>query len=106
MDDTRRVIRQALADVKVVDPHCHLRPYKPAADTLADIVLYHHIWIELVSSGMNRFELTRAGLPHEMVDPEMPPIERVRLALPYLPNIQNTVSGMFLRWILQDLYGL
>ena len=106
MDDTRHTIRQALADVKVVDPHCHLRPHKPAADTLADIVLYHHVWIELVSSGMDQFEVTRAGLPHEMIEPDMPPLERVRRALRYLPNIQNTVSGLFLRWILQDLYGL
>ncbi|MEA3401373.1 MAG: hypothetical protein U9R79_09065 [Armatimonadota bacterium] len=99
-------IREKLADVKVVDPHCHVRPNSPAADTLADIVLYHHVWIELVSSGMGQYEVTRAGLPHELAAPEMDPAERVRRAIPYLRNIANTTVGTYLRWLLCDLYGL
>lgn len=105
MNDHRAMIRQALDSVTVIDPHCHVRPAKPAADTIADIVLYHHVWTELVSSGMGRFVATRSGLPHECADPGMPAIERVRAALPYLPNIRNTTLGLFLSWILRDLYG-
>jgi glucuronate isomerase len=99
-------VREALDSVRVVDPHCHLRAGKPTADNLADLVLYHHVWIELVSAGMSPLEVTRAGLPHEVRDPEMAPLERVRRALPFLPRIQTTTLGLFLRWLLNDLYGI
>ena len=99
-------IQEALREVRAFDPHCHLRAARPAADDLADIVLYHHVWIELVSAGMDRFAATKAGLPHELQDPGMAPLERVRQCLPYLPRIRNTTVGLCLRWILQDLYGL
>ncbi len=105
MNDTQRVLAKALQEVKTVDPHCHLRVHKPSADTLADILLYHHLWIELVSSGMGQQEVSRAGLPQELADPRIPPLERVRRSLPYLPNIASTTVGLFLKWILQDLYG-
>ena len=84
-------LRQALRDVKTVDPHCHLNPREPGASHLADLLLYHHVWIELVSSGMDQYEVTRAGLPQELSDPEIPARESVRRALPYLPNIQATM---------------
>ena len=106
MDTTRETIRESLERVKVVDPHCHLRPHKPSADNLADIVLYHHVWVELVSSGMGQYEVTRVGLPHELAEPQMPPRERVRRCLPYLDNIRSTTSGLLLRWLLTDLYGV
>ncbi len=106
ISETRKILHQALENVRVIDPHCHLRPARPSADSLADIVLYHHVWIELVSSGMGKYAVTQSGLPHELADPGMPPLERVRRALPHLPDIRNTISGLFLRWILRDLYGL
>ena len=106
MSAAREAIREALAEVRVVDPHCHLRPHKPTADNLADIVLYHHVWIELVSAGMDQFAVTRAGLPHELVEPQMEPLERVRRALPYFPRTENTAAGLMLRWLLRDLYGI
>lgn len=99
-------IRQALAEARTVDPHCHLRAEKPSADHLADIVLYHHVWTELVSSGMGRYETTKAGLPQEVRDPDMPSEERVRRCLRYLVNIESTTLGLFLRWILAELYDV
>jgi hypothetical protein len=93
-----------LNEVKVIDPHCHLRLEKPSADSLADVVLYHHLWVEMVSSGMSRYEVTQAGLPHEVADPGLPPLERVRRALKYLKTVRNTTLSLFLRWILADLY--
>jgi hypothetical protein len=106
MNDARDVIKRKLEQVRVIDPHCHLRLDKPSADDLADIVLYHHVWIELVSAGMGQSEVTETGLPHEVADPRTPASERVRRALPYLPRIENTTLGLFLRWILKDLYGI
>lgn len=102
----REKINEALAEVRIIDPHCHLRPEKPAADNLADILLYHHVWIELVSSGMDQYEVTKAGLPVEVRDPQMPPMEQCRKVLPWLPNIQSTTLGYFLRTILADLYDV
>jgi glucuronate isomerase len=99
-------LRAELDSVPVIDPHCHLRPARPQADDLADIVLYHHVWIELVSAGMPPTDTSRAGLPHEVVEPGMGPLERVHAALPYLDHIRNSTCGGFLRTILQDLYGV
>jgi len=106
MADYREIVQEALNNVKVIDPHCHLRTEKPCADNLADIVLYHHVWIELVSSGMPQYEVTQAGLPHELVDPGVPPFERVRRSLKYLDHIKSTTCGLYLRWLLNDLYGV
>ncbi|MFH1616643.1 MAG: hypothetical protein ABIG61_16365 [Planctomycetota bacterium] len=106
MKDVVEKVSKALAQVKVIDPHCHLRLEKPSADNLADILLYHHVWIELVSAGMDRFEVTKAGLPHEVKNPEIEPFERVRRCLKYLPKIKTTTLGLLIRWILKDLYGV
>ena len=104
--EAEKKIGEALNTVAVLDPHCHMDAARPAASTLADIILYHHVWIELVSAGMGQQEVTRAGLPQEMKDPQMEPLERVRRALPYLPRIRNTTVGTLLRWLLGDLYGV
>lgn len=99
-------ISDALRTVKLIDPHVHLNAAKPCAGNVADVVLYHHVWIELVSCGMGQYEVTKAGLPHELVDPEMDPLDRVKRLLPHLPKIRNTTVGTLLRWLLQDVYGL
>jgi hypothetical protein len=102
----QRAVAEALNAARVIDPHCHLRPYKPSADNLADILLYHHLWIELVSSGMDQCNVTKSGLPHELADPEIPSDVRVRRAVQYVPHIRNTTTGLFFRWIMRDLYDI
>ncbi|MBU0606281.1 MAG: hypothetical protein KKI08_00290 [Armatimonadetes bacterium] len=99
-------LRELIADTPVIDPHSHLHPDHPQARTLADLVLYHHVWIELVSAGMPATATSAAGLPHEVADPRMDPLDRVRAALPYLPHLRNTTLGHFLRTLLQDLYDV
>ncbi len=99
-------LAEALRNVPVVDPHTHLSEEHPHASTLADILLYHHVWIELVSSGMPAQAASRQALPHELAAPQMSPEERVLACLPYLPRIRNTVSMRFLRWIFEDLYAV
>ncbi len=105
MTDAEIQIRKALDQVRVIDPHCHLRMAKPAADTIADIVLYHHVWIELVSAGMPQTEVTKTGLPHEVSDVGMDPVDRVRRSLPWLERTKNTITGVMLGWMLKDLYA-
>jgi glucuronate isomerase len=104
--ESQKKIFGALETVPVIDPHCHLDASQPAARNLADIILYHHVWIELISAGMGQNEVTKAGLPHELADPEMEPVQRVQRALPYLNRIRNTTVGSLLRWLLSDLYGI
>jgi hypothetical protein len=104
--EIQKKVGDALEAVKVIDPHSHLDAAQPAARNLAEIVLYHHVWIELVSAGMGQYEVTRAGLPHELTDPQMDPMERVRKALPYLPRIRNTTVSMLLKWLLEVMYGV
>jgi len=104
--ETQKKIFGALETVTVIDPHCHLDASQPAARNLADIILYHHVWIELISAGMGQNEVTKAGLPHELADPQMDPVQRVQKALPYLKGIRNTTVGSLLKWLLSDLYGI
>lgn len=106
MSDFETALRAAIEASPVYDPHSHLRAERPQADNLADLVLYHHVWIELVSAGMPPEATSRTGLPHEVADPQMEPLARVRAALPYLHHLRGTTCGNFLRVILRDLYGL
>lgn len=106
MSSFEQSLRRLIQETPVYDPHSHLRAHRPQADTLADLVLYHHVWIELVSAGMPAKATTRAGLPHELADPQMAPEDRVRAALPYLTHLRNTTLGYLLRTLLEDLYGV
>lgn len=106
MNGFEQTLWSELEATPVVDPHTHLTPEAPQAATLADIVLYHHVWIELVSAGMPATAATQAGLPHELADPGMPALDRIRAILPYLPAIRSTTCGNMLRVLLEDLYGV
>jgi hypothetical protein len=99
-----RALWSELDSTPVVDPHTHLAPDRPQASSLADLVLYHHVWIELVSAGMPATAVTEADLPHELADPGIAPIDRVRAALPYLAAIRNTTCAHMLRVLLEELY--
>jgi glucuronate isomerase len=107
MTDTeiRSAIGEALRGARVMDPHCHLDPAKPVARSLTDILLYHHVWIELVSAGMDQRATNPTGLPHELVAADLEPAERVRRALPFLLRIRNSTVAVMLRWLFEDLYG-
>ncbi len=101
-----QTLKDELDAVCTVDPHSHLRPDRPEAGDLADIVLYHHVWIELVSAGMPITAVTKAGMPHETADPKMEPLDRLKIALPYLERVSNTTCANMLRVLLRDLYDV
>lgn len=99
-------IREQIDEIPVIDVHTHMRAENPSADHLADVALYHHLGTELMSAGMPPQAVSTSGLPHELVDPGIAPLDRVRSALPYLKRIRNTMAGCFLREIVRDLYGV
>ena len=105
-NDLRKRLADALDAIPVIDVHSHMRVGKPQADHLADILLYHHLGSELISAGLPADTIWRDELPHELVDPGIPPKDRVRSALPYLRRIRNTAVCCLLRTLLADLYDV
>ena len=90
-------IRAAIDSLPVSDVHTHLDVDCPTSKDLCDILLYHHLWIELISAGMPQTATSRSGLCQEVQDPEMEPEDRIKACLPYLPLVRNTTIGYFLK---------
>lgn len=82
-------IFEEIPNIPLVDIHTHLNPKVLKAKDLSEIVLYHYIATELVSSGM----------PREILDLE-DPVERVRRIIPFLKNVRNTSTFWALRRVL------
>ena len=101
-----QIIDDELKQVPVLDVHSHLLPEQVMARDLCDILHYHHVGSELISSGLPVEDIWLDGRPHDAGMLDIPRRELVRRALPYLHNIRNTTLGYFLRTILEDLYGV
>ncbi|MEM2050859.1 MAG: hypothetical protein QXO76_00815 [Thermoproteota archaeon] len=82
-------IFEEIPDIPLIDIHSHLNPEVLKAKDLSEIVLYHYIATELVSSGM----------PREILGLE-DPVERVRRTIPFLKNVRNTSTFWALRRVL------
>ncbi|MBO3798398.1 MAG: hypothetical protein QXI42_08470 [Thermoproteota archaeon] len=82
-------IFEEIPNIPLVDIHTHLNPKVLKAKDLSEIVLYHYIATELVSSGM----------PREILGLE-DPVERVRRTIPFLKNVRNTSTFWALRRVL------
>ncbi len=87
------MIFEEIPNIPLVDIHTHLDPQVLKAKDLSEIVLYHYIATELVSSGM----------PREILGLE-DPVERIRRIIPFLKNVRNTSTFWALRRIL-SLFG-
>ncbi len=87
------MIFEEIPDIPLVDIHTHLNPRALKAKDLSEIVLYHYIATELVSSGM----------PREILSLE-DPVEKVRRIIPFLKNVRNTSTFWALRRVL-SLFG-
>lgn len=89
LSSVRETIYQAIAAIRLIDPHTHINPHAPSSRTLADILGYHY-YTELVhSSGMPRAEIEEPGIP---------PRELVRRMVGGLGAITNTANY---HWLLQ-----
>lgn len=106
MDDLRERLEKTIDSIHVIDVHSHLDILSPAAENLSDIILYHHAYTELISSGMDPYIISNHGLPLECIKSTIESKERVRNAIPYLKNIYNTTLGYLIRIILRDLYNI
>ncbi len=82
-------IFEEVANIPLVDIHTHLNHRRLKAKDLSEIIIYHYIATELVSSGM----------PREILDLEDPD-ERVRRIIPFLKNVKNTSTFWALRRVL------
>ena len=86
-ESIRESIYQAIASIRLVDPHTHINPHNPASQTLADILGYHY-YTELVHS---------AGMPKELIEQDgISPRELVSRLVTGLPNIENTANYQWL----------
>lgn len=82
-------IYEALASVRLIDPHSHINPHAPASSTLADLLGYHY-YTELAHS---------AGMPKQQIEePGIEPKELVRRLISRLDPINNTAQY---RWLVE-----
>ena len=93
-------LRQRLFDeldaLLLVDPHTHIDPHRPAAETLADILGYHY-YTELAHS---------AGMPRERIEEEgLDPKEKVARLVERLGPLENTIQYSWLIEMLRELFG-
>src|SRR5689334_14298987 len=85
-----------LDSLELVDPHTHINPHAPAAETLADILGYHY-YTELAHS---------AGLPREQIENKsLQPRDKVRLLVSGLKPLENTVQYSWLIEMCQRFFG-
>lgn len=94
--ELRNRIFQQLDSMWLIDPHTHIDPHRPAAETLADILGYHY-YTELAHS---------AGMPREEIEePGVGPREKTRRLIANLGPVENTVQYSWLVEMAQSLLG-
>ena len=97
MKSIHRRIAAALVEIPAVDIHSHLGAHGIChARTLADLVSYH--WVHL--------ELARAAGRQILCNPATAPGAYMEEVLPYFPCVCNTVNHYALMGMLRDLYGI
>ncbi len=97
MPDTLQAsIYEAIAGVRLVDPHTHINPHSPASNTLADLLGYHY-YTELAHA---------AGMPKaEIEDASLSPRELVGRLVTGLGPIENTAQYSWLIEICRVFFG-
>lgn len=94
--EVRQRIFEQLDAIPLIDPHSHINPLEPAAQTLADILGYHY-YTELAHS---------AGMPREQIEEaDLSPREKVRRLVTYLAPLDNTIQYSWLIEMAQRLFG-
>jgi glucuronate isomerase len=96
-DALRQRLLAELDSVVLIDPHTHINPHRPAAETLADILGYHY-YTELAHS---------AGMPRSAIEPaeDRDPRETVRRLVEHLGPLRNTVQYSWLLDLSRHFFG-
>lgn len=98
-DEIISKLGEGFKDIPLLDAHTHIDAGHLSARGLHDILLYHMVISDLVSSGCP----SRDRLSEEPDEDEIN--SRLKEAIPYVRYIQNTSCFWGVRIILQDLYG-
>jgi glucuronate isomerase len=86
-ENLRQRIFDQLDALVLIDPHTHIDPRRPAAETLADILGYHYYTELAHSAGMPRAKIETPGLSAR---------EKVGRLVEHLGPLQNTVQYSWL----------
>ena len=95
-DSLRDTIYQAIASIRLIDPHTHINPHQPASNTLADLLGYHYYTELAHSAGMAKQEIEEPGIA---------PRELVRRLVSNLSPIENTAQYRWLVEICRKFFG-
>ena len=94
-DPAARELFDEMARWPIFDPHSHIDARRPAARNLDEVLGYHY-YTELAHS---------AGMPADLVAPDLAPRERARNLATYLDRIDNTVQYAWLMEIARTFHG-
>lgn len=95
-NSARESIYEAIASIRLIDPHTHINPHAPASNTLADLLGYHY-YTELAHS---------AGMPKEQIEEDgVLPRELVHRLVSNLSPIENTAQYRWLVEICRRFFG-
>ena len=95
-DTVRDSIYEAIASIRLIDPHTHINPHAPASNTLADLLGYHY-YTELAHS---------AGMPKDQIEEDgISDRELVRRLVTNLSPLENTAQYRWLIEICRKFFG-
>ena len=95
-DSARDSIYEAIASIRLIDPHTHINPHAPASNTLADLLGYHYYTELAHSAGMPKAKIEEDGISHR---------ELVRRLVSNLSPIENTAQYRWLIEICRKFFG-
>ena len=95
-DTLRESIYEAIASIRLIDPHTHINPHAPASNTLADLLGYHYYTELAHSAGMAKDQIEEDGISHR---------ELVRRLVTNLSPIENTAQYRWLTEICRKFFG-
>ena len=95
-DTARDSIYEAIASIRLIDPHTHINPHAPASNTLADLLGYHYYTELAHSAGMPKAKIEEDGVSHR---------ELVRRLVSNLSPIENTAQYRWLIEICRKFFG-
>ncbi len=88
---------EEILKIPVIDIHTHIKPGKPHAVNLYDIISYHFVLADLEAVGLPREKWQKDGLSLE---------EKVAKTIPFFQKCRNTGTFRCLQNLLTDLYGI